>query len=139
MINFLCKVKLCFFTFQTSIWFKKPYYTILLIIDYNCIELKKRDDIKWVIKYSYYSAYSINKLHYLHNIVINSKHITYIVVTLALGLRPRQGFAKVQAKTGSRSHIPCSRECKRVWGNEPSHSQVNSHFGSSNFNGLPNF
>jgi hypothetical protein len=28
------------------------------------------------------------------------------------------------------SHISCSRECTRVWGNEPSHSQVNFHFGS---------
>jgi hypothetical protein len=25
------------------------------------------------------------------------------------------------------SHISCSRKCKRVWGNEPSHSQVSSH------------
>jgi len=28
------------------------------------------------------------------------------------------------------SHISCSWECKRVWGNEPPHSQVNSHFES---------
>jgi hypothetical protein len=28
------------------------------------------------------------------------------------------------------SHISCSQECKRVWGNEPSHSQVNFHLGS---------
>jgi hypothetical protein len=28
------------------------------------------------------------------------------------------------------SHISCSQECKRVWGSELSHSQVNSHFGS---------
>jgi hypothetical protein len=27
-------------------------------------------------------------------------------------------------------HIACSKECKRVWGNEPSHSQMNSHFGN---------
>jgi len=38
-----------------------------------------------------------------------------------------------------KSHISCSRECKRVWGNKPSHSQVNSHYGSWNFDGLPNF
>jgi hypothetical protein len=36
------------------------------------------------------------------------------------------------------SHIPCSREYKRVWVNEPSHSQVNSHFGSWSPNGLLN-
>jgi hypothetical protein len=37
------------------------------------------------------------------------------------------------------SHISCSRKCGRVWRNEPPHSQVNSHFGSWNPNGLPNF
>jgi hypothetical protein len=36
------------------------------------------------------------------------------------------------------SHISCFRECKRVWGNEPSHSQVNSHFGNWSPHGLPN-
>ncbi len=38
-----------------------------------------------------------------------------------------------------RSHISCSRECRRVWGNEPTHSQRSSHFGSWNSHGLPNF
>ncbi len=61
-----------------------------------------------------------------------------IVATLALGLRPRQGFAKVRAKTKPRSYISCSLECKRVWGNEPSHSQVNSHFESWRPNGFLN-
>jgi hypothetical protein len=28
------------------------------------------------------------------------------------------------------SHITCSRECQRMWGHEPSHSQVNSHVGN---------
>jgi hypothetical protein len=37
------------------------------------------------------------------------------------------------------SHISCSQECKRVWGNEPLHSQVSSHFGSWSPNGLLNF
>jgi len=35
MIKHLCKNKLYFFTSQTPIWFKKLYYTILLIIDHN--------------------------------------------------------------------------------------------------------
>ncbi len=61
------------------------------------------------------------------------------VVTLTLGSRPRQGFARVQAKKEARSHILCSRECRRMWSNEPSHYQVNSHFGSWSPNGLPNF
>jgi hypothetical protein len=37
------------------------------------------------------------------------------------------------------NHISCFQECKRVWGNEPSHSQVNSHFENWNPNGFPNF
>jgi hypothetical protein len=43
----------------------------------------------------------------------------WLVATLALGLQPRQGLAKVRAKSELGSHISCSRECKRVWGNEP--------------------
>jgi len=37
------------------------------------------------------------------------------------------------------SHISCSRECRRLWGNELSHSQVSSHFGNRSPNGLPKF
>ncbi len=37
------------------------------------------------------------------------------------------------------SHVACSRECKRVWGNRPSHSQGNSHIGSWSPGGLLNF
>jgi hypothetical protein len=51
------------------------------------------------------------------------------VATLALGLWPRQGLAKVWAKSEPESHIPCSQKCKKVGGNEPPHSQVGSHFG----------
>jgi hypothetical protein len=39
---------------------------------------------------------------------------TTCVTTLALGLRPKQGFAKVRAKIEPGSHISCSRECKKV-------------------------
>jgi hypothetical protein len=56
---------------------------------------------------------------------------TTIVATLALGLWPRQGLARVRAKREA-------WKCRRVWGNEPSHSQVRSHFGSWNFNELLN-
>jgi hypothetical protein len=31
-------------------------------------------DMKWIINYSYYLAYSINKLHCLLNIIIDSKN-----------------------------------------------------------------
>jgi len=60
------------------------------------------------------------------------------VATLALGLRPKQGLEKVWAKCEAGSHISYSWECKRVWGNEPSHSQMNSQFGSSSPSGFPN-
>ncbi len=67
-----------------------------------------------------------------------SKKKMWCVATLALGLQPRQGLAKVRAKSDPGNHISCSQECKKVGGNEPPHSQVNSHFGSWNPNGLPN-
>jgi hypothetical protein len=53
--------------------------------------------------------------------------------------QPRQGFAKVQAKSEIKNHMSCSRECGRMWKNEPLHSQMSSHFGSWNPGGLPNF
>ncbi len=62
-----------------------------------------------------------------------------IVTTLTLGSRSRQGLAKVRAKSELGSYISCSQECKRVRGNEPPHSQMNSHFGNFSSNGLPNF
>jgi hypothetical protein len=54
------------------------------------------------------------------------------VATLALGSWPRQGFARLWAKREA-------REWRKVWGNEPSHSQGSFHFGSWSFGGLPNF
>jgi hypothetical protein len=33
-------------------------------------------------------------------------------------------------------HAACSWECKKVWGNGPSHSQGNSHLGSWSLGGL---
>jgi hypothetical protein len=49
------------------------------------------------------------------------------VATLALGLRPRQGGCKVLAKKKIRESHHMLLGVQRVWGNEPSHSQVNSH------------
>jgi hypothetical protein len=37
------------------------------------------------------------------------------------------------------SNMSCSWDYKRVWGNEPSHCQMNSHFGNLSLGGLPNF
>jgi hypothetical protein len=41
--------------------------------------------------------------------------------TLALGLWPRQGFARLQVKKEAGSHTTYSWECEKVWRNEPSH------------------
>jgi hypothetical protein len=70
----------------------------------------------------------------IHNMMLVMK----IITTLALGSQPRQGFTKVRTKNEHGSHISCSWECKKVWGNEPPQSQVSSHFGSWNPNGLLN-
>jgi hypothetical protein len=37
-----------------------------------------------------------------------------VVATLALGSRPRQGFARLRAKREARSHTTYSRECEKV-------------------------
>jgi hypothetical protein len=50
-------------------------------------------------------------------------------------LQPRQGLAKVRAKREPGNHISCSRECRRVWGNEPSHSQMDSQIFIKQFQG----
>jgi hypothetical protein len=55
---------------------------------------------------------------------------TLIVATLALGLRPRQGVARLWAKRETWESLHMLPGVQRVWGNEPSHSQVNSHAGS---------
>jgi hypothetical protein len=52
------------------------------------------------------------------------------VATLALGSRPRQRGCKGAGQEEGGSHITYSQECKKVWGSEPSHSQVNSHVES---------
>jgi hypothetical protein len=55
-----------------------------------------------------------------------------LVTTLTLGLRRKQGVARVRVKkkTWESHHILPGMQ--RVWGHEPSHSQVNSHVGSWN-------
>jgi hypothetical protein len=58
--------------------------------------------------------------------LIKHGRVFFVVATLALDSRPKQGFAKVWAKREPQSPISCSRKCKRVWGNEPPHSQMNS-------------
>ncbi len=56
--------------------------------------------------------------------------VSQIVATLTLGSWTRQGVARLQAKRETRESCHMLQRVQRVWGNEPSHSQVNSHVGS---------
>jgi hypothetical protein len=49
-----------------------------------------------------------------------------------------QGLQRCMPRVNPKSHISCSWKCRGVWGNEPPHSQVSSHFGSWSANGLLN-
>jgi len=60
------------------------------------------------------------------------------VATLALSSRPKQELARVRVENEVESHFSCPRECKKMWRNESTHSQMGSHFGSWSSNGLPN-
>jgi hypothetical protein len=66
---------------------------------------------------------------------------TYIncVTTLALGLRPRQGVARLQAKRETRETHHMLPGVQRMWGSEPSFSQVSSHCGSWSPKWTPKF
>jgi hypothetical protein len=57
----------------------------------------------------------------------------------SIGLATKAKGCKVASQREAGSHVACFRECKRVWGNRPSHSQGNSHFGSWSLGGLLNF
>jgi hypothetical protein len=56
--------------------------------------------------------------------------ITLCVATLTLGSRPRQGVARLRAKKKTRESHHMLLGVQRMWGNEPLHSQMNSHVGS---------
>jgi hypothetical protein len=53
-----------------------------------------------------------------------------VVATLVLGSRLRQRVARVWFKKETRESHHIFPGVQRVWGHEPSHSQVNSHVGS---------
>jgi hypothetical protein len=55
--------------------------------------------------------------------------ITY-VATPTLGSWPRQGVTRLRAKRETRESHHMLPGVQKVWGNEPSHSQGNSHVGS---------
>ncbi len=53
-----------------------------------------------------------------------------IITTLALGLRSKQRVARLRTKRKTQESHHMLPKVQRVWENEPSHSQVNSHVGS---------
>jgi hypothetical protein len=62
----------------------------------------------------------------------------YLCRNLSLRLKKKsKGLQRCGSRGKPRSHISCSRECKRVWGNEPSNSQVNFHLESWNLKWTP--
>jgi hypothetical protein len=53
------------------------------------------------------------------------------VTTLTTKVRDQgKGWQRCGPRMKPGSHISCSQKCRKVWGNEPPHSQVSSHFGS---------
>ncbi len=65
-----------------------------------------------------------------YNIHYKPTNTTINVTTLALGSWPRQRVTRLQAKRKTRTSHHMLLGVQKVWGNEPSHSQVNSHCSS---------
>jgi hypothetical protein len=61
------------------------------------------------------------------------------VTTLTLGSQPKHGAWKGVGQECNLGVTFTLLECKRVWGNESTHSQVDSHFGNWNPYGVLNF
>jgi hypothetical protein len=98
---------------------------------------------KHLISVSTFASVSTNNIHTFiesgKDVVNERVHelITWLVVnrnvtTLTLGSRPRQGLARVWAMREPQESYFMLSKCEKVWGNEPSHSQVNSPLGSWN-------
>jgi hypothetical protein len=58
------------------------------------------------------------------------RHYNTNVATLALSSWPRQGLAKVWAESETQESHFMFLGCRKVWGNEPTCSQMGSHFGN---------
>ncbi len=65
-------------------------------------------------------------------IQVCAKFTNLNVVTLALGSRLKQGLARLRTKREAWKSHHMLLGVQRVWGNEPSHSLVNSHCESWN-------
>jgi hypothetical protein len=58
--------------------------------------------------------HKLKSIHRITNILFKPILISSIVVTLALGSRLRQGFARLWAKREAESHTTYSQECEKV-------------------------
>jgi hypothetical protein len=75
-----------------------------------------------------------------NNSLQTSSNFPLICRNPSLGLMTKARACKVTSQEGSQgSHTSCSWECKKVWGNEPTHFQRSSHFGSWSPGGFSNF
>jgi hypothetical protein len=74
----------------------------------------------------------------LHRLIYK-RTLRSFVATLVLGSRLRQGVARLRVKRDTRESLHMFLGVQRVWGNEPSHSQVNSHVGSWSPKKTPEF
>jgi hypothetical protein len=82
----------------------------------------------WLVYNTFYTY--VKTLLVVDTCVCNT-FIVY-VMTLALGLWSRQEHGMVWADIVIRKSHSHFHECKKMWGNEPTHSQVDSHFESWN-------
>jgi hypothetical protein len=67
-----------------------------------------------------------HKINFISPTLEDYQHIVN-VTTLALGSRPKQGHGKMWTKNATQKSHSHSWECEKVWGNEPTHSQRDSH------------
>jgi len=77
------------------------------------------------------------KLAKINLIYLDNTSKSIFVATLTLGSWAK-GLQECGTKGKPKRHILYPRECRKVWENEPSHSQVSSYFGSWSLGGLLN-
>jgi hypothetical protein len=73
------------------------------------------------------------------DLVCTCRNLSLGLATKARACDQGKGLRRCDPRVKPRSHISCSRECRRVWRNEPSHSQRSFHLGSWSSSGFPSF
>jgi hypothetical protein len=85
------------------------------------------------------STHGYNNLSFYHDIwlILNKSHTS--CCNLNLGLTTKARGCKVAGQEGDAGALHMLPGVQRVWGNEPSHSQVNSHVRSCSLERTPKF